>query len=77
MKKTEIRKLAQQSTLYGYFDYGATLAVNCPLKCGMVETPYSMWATDSKGKRLSKIQQLRVAVAEHLEVSHDTAAAER
>jgi hypothetical protein len=66
MTKTEIRMLAQESTSYGYFDHGATLSINCPRCRTEVVAHYSMWVTDDKGKRMSKVQQLRAAVADHL-----------
>jgi hypothetical protein len=72
MTKTEMRRLAQQSTRYGFFDYGAKLAVDCPLCRKHVEVVYSMWTTDGKGKRLSKIQQVRAEVFEHLKWEHNT-----
>jgi hypothetical protein len=76
MNITQARKLAHTSTQYGYFDQGGTLWVNCPLrKDGCSHRPattYSMWATDGKGKRLNKIQQIRRAVFEHLRDDHGT-----
>jgi len=76
MNITQARKLAHQSTQYGYFDHGDTLAVDCRTcrdvdhKRHTVTTVYSMWATDGKGKRLNKIQQVRRAVLEHLIDEH-------
>ncbi len=72
MTKTEIRKLAKESTSYGYFDHGATVSVNCPLCHRRIEADYSMWATDDKGNRLNKVQQVRAAVAEHLTYDEHT-----
>ena len=70
MTKTEMRKLAQESTSYGYYDHGATLSVKCPLcKCDVV-TSYSMWAMDDKGRYMTKVAQLRAAVLDHLVWEH-------
>ena len=66
MKVTEIRRLAMQSTRYGWYDHGSTVAATCPLCRKHVVTQYSMWATAPNGKRLSKIQQARNGVADHL-----------
>jgi hypothetical protein len=70
MTQTEMRALAQETTSYGYFDHGATLSVDCMLCQGTVTVDYSMWATDGKGKRLSKVQQLRAEVFQHLTWDH-------
>ena len=76
MNITQARALAQKSTQYGDYDHSATLSVDCTQcrdvdhKRFTVTTVYSMWATDGKGKRLSKIQQLRRAVLEHLLDEH-------
>jgi hypothetical protein len=74
VKITAARALARKSTQYGYFDQGGTLWVDCPLrKDGCTHRPtatYSMWAADAKGKRLSKIEQLRREVLEHLRHAH-------
>ena len=37
---------------------------------GDVVTNYSMWTTDDKGKRMTKVAQLRAAVLEHLVWKH-------
>lgn len=71
MTKTEMRKLAQQSTRYGYFDYGSELAVDCPLCRKHIRVAYHLWAADGKGKRLNKIAQLRAGMVEHFSQAHD------
>lgn len=71
MTIAELRKMAQRSTQYGFFDQGSTVWVNCPQCRARVEVSYSMWQTDSRGKRMSKIAQLRAGVLDHLR--HDCA----
>lgn len=68
---TEARKLARRSTDHGHYEKGSTLSVNCPMCRSLISISYSLHATDSKGKRLSKIDQLRREVFEHVQWNCD------
>lgn len=71
MKIIEARALAKESTSYGYFDHGASVSVRCPKCQHDVVVGYHLHASDSKGKRLSKVDQLRQGVFEHLQWNCD------
>ena len=73
MTKTEARKLARQSTRYGYYRYGVDLSAICP-QCrhpvGVKRRPFEV---DSKGRPLNEVEQLRRAVFDHLQWGCDLA----
>jgi hypothetical protein len=66
MTKTEMRKLAKQSTCHGFFDHGAKLSANCPACKKRIQVDYSIHSRDSKGRAMSKTAQIHAEMFEHL-----------